>query len=327
MKCHPLDEDPLNTSDHLPLICHLNLDLHSHLSPKIKPISHPKLNWKKVSTQEIHDTYTKAVEAALGPIPLPTLSALSSNPLEIDFHLDQLTSILTQIALSTIPTSKSSSHKRPGWSDDLNAAHRESKNAYKIWRAAGRPRNPDHPARMQYKEAKRKFKLKLRLHAKEQREEFFANLDLNTSNPSKLFRIIQKHNGLTPEPTRILNHQGMAYTNEHVLEGWEKYFAALSANDVGEYDDNFKAEIHQEFTQLLAHPPENEVIFTEEEVAEVVESLPRHKAAGPDEIDPEHLIYGGKLLVKHLTIILNAIVALVTSILHSWSCSSYPERS
>ena len=41
----------------------------------------------------------------------------------------------------------------------------------------------------------------------------------------------------------------MAYTNEHVLKGWEKYFAALSANDdVGEYDDNFKAEIHQEFT-------------------------------------------------------------------------------
>ena len=34
-----------------------------------------------------------------------------------------------------------------------------------------------------------------------------------------------------------------------------------------------------------------------------------HKAAGPDEIDPEHLIHGGKLLVKHLTIILNAIVA------------------
>ena len=103
----------------------------------------------------------------------------------------------------------------------------------------------------------------------------------------------------------------MAYTNEHVLEGWEKYFAALSANDdIGrEYDDNFKAEIHQESTQLLAHPPENEIIFTEEEVAEVVESLPMHKAAGPDEIDPEHLIYGGKLLVKHLTIILNAIVA------------------
>ena len=149
-----------------------------------------------------------------------------------------------------------------------------------------------------------------RLHAKEQREEFFANLDLNTSNPSKLFRTIQKHNGLTPEPTRILHHQGMTYTNEHVLEGWEKYFAALSANDdVGEFDDNFKAEIHQEFTQLLAHPPENEVIFTEEEVAEVVESLPMHKAAGPDEIDTEHLIYGGKLLVKHLTIILNAIVA------------------
>ena len=94
-----------------------------------------------------------------------------------------------------------------------------------------------------------------------------------------------------------------------MLKGWEKYFAALSANADLEYDKPFKDRIHQEYTQLLAHPPEDEITFTEEEVAEVIESLPTHKAPGPDEIDSEHVLYGGEQLVKHLTVLFNAIVA------------------
>ena len=181
-QCHPLDEDPLNTSDHLPLICHINLHLQPHSPPKIAPTPHPKPNWKKVSTQEIQDSYTKVVESTLGSIPLPTLSVLISNPQEIDSHLHRLASILSQTALNTIPTSRPSPHEKPGWSDELNVAHQTSKKAYKIWRAAGRPRNPDHPARIQYKEAKRKFRIKLCLHAKVQCEEFFATLDLHSFN-------------------------------------------------------------------------------------------------------------------------------------------------
>ena len=232
----------------------------------------------------------------MGSIPLPALSVLISNPLEIDSHLHLLASILSQTALNTIPTSRPSPHEKPGLSDELNVAHKTSKKAYKIWRAAGRPRNPDHPARIQYKEAKRKFRIKLRLHAKVQHEEFFATLDLHSSNSSKLFRIIQKYNGLTPEPTRILHYQDTDFTGEHVLKGWEKYFAALSAIADLEYDVSFKDRIHQEYTQLLAHPPEDEITFTEEEVAEVIESLPTHKAPRPDEIDPEHLLYGYSII-------------------------------
>ena len=34
---------------------------------------------------------------------------------------------------------------------------------------------------------------------------------------------------------------------------------------------------------------------------EALQSLKPNKAAGPDEIDPEHLLYGGEALVSHLT--------------------------
>ena len=50
------------------------------------------------------------------------------------------------------------------------------------------------------------------------------------------------------------------------------------------------------------------VTFTLEEVSEAVKSLKCNKAAGPDELDPEHLIYGGDLLLEHLTLLFNAIM-------------------
>ena len=42
---------------------------------------------------------------------------------------------------------------------------------------------------------------------------------------------------------------------------------------------------------------------------EALQSLKPNKAAGPDEIDPEHLLYGGGALISHLTSLFNAIVS------------------
>jgi len=44
-------------------------------------------------------------------------------------------------------------------------------------------------------------------------------------------------------------------------------------------------------------------------VKEALQSLKPNKAAGPDEIDPEHLLYGGEALISHLTSLFNATVS------------------
>ena len=48
--------------------------------------------------------------------------------------------------------------------------------------------------------------------------------------------------------------------------------------------------------------------FTLGEVLEAVKSLKCNKAAGPDELDPEDLIYGVESLLEHLTLLFNAIM-------------------
>ena len=49
-------------------------------------------------------------------------------------------------------------------------------------------------------------------------------------------------------------------------------------------------------------------LFSEEEVDEVVKSLKVNKTAGPDDIDPEHLLFGGLRLVSVLTLLFNAMM-------------------
>ena len=51
------------------------------------------------------------------------------------------------------------------------------------------------------------------------------------------------------------------------------------------------------------------VSFTLDEVSECISSLKQHKAAGPDAIEPEYLIYGGETQKVHLAALFNAIVA------------------
>ena len=49
--------------------------------------------------------------------------------------------------------------------------------------------------------------------------------------------------------------------------------------------------------------------FTIEEVTEIILSLKLNKAAGPNDIDPKYLGYGGEALIGALVILFNAIIS------------------
>ena len=82
------------------------------------------------------------------------------------------------------------------------------------------------------------------------------------------------------------------------------------------------------YCSLLRDPSGESVTFTLEEVSEAVKSLKYNKASGPDELDPQHLIYGVELLLEHVA---NFIVQynhgshLHPLILPSWPSSSNPK--
>ena len=216
--------------------------------------------------------------------------------------------MLINAAKQTIPPKQFIPHRKPGWDKHLKAAHTKSKRAHKQWIKAGRPRQSDHPAQRQCKEAKSTFRACLRARQREENEEFLQALDLDSRDPSKLFRQLRRARGQKCDPTTILNVGGCTYQGEDILFTWASYFESLATPSNQDYDESFRQLINAEYESLLDLPMDDFTPFAEEEVDEAVQTLKLDKAAGPDSIKPEHLVFGGRLLVQHLTRLFNAIV-------------------
>ncbi len=120
-------------------------------------------------------------------------------------------------------------------------------------------------------------------------------MDFDSNNSAKLFRHIRKAKGQSNEPTTLLNHEGCSHKGDQIPSAWAAYFEALASPSNLEYDEAFQGLITEQYQSLLEEPKGN-FLFTVEEVEKSIQILKLNKAAGPDEIDPEHLAYGGHSL-------------------------------
>ncbi len=189
-------------------------------------------------------------------------------------------------------------------------AQRAANKAYRAWKAAGKPRNDDHPLRTAYKTFKTKFRAKLRAHRKDLRESFFAKLDHNDSDSRKLFREIRNFNGQTANPSTSIHLNSTTYEDDTLLEGWASYFEDLNIpSHHNTYDTPFQQAVHQQFLRLLESPLGEDLSFTTAEVAEAIKALKPQKAPGPDGIETEHLLFSGPNTIRQLTDTFNAILS------------------
>ena len=212
---------------------------------------------------------------------------------------------------ANIPSKRFSPHQTPEWDDELKRAQKAANNAHKAWRNAGKPRNPDHPLHITYKDSKWKFRAKLRNHRKNLRELFFSKLDLAKIRPGqhKFFSEIRNINGHSPEPSRVILVNGTKFQGDTLLEGCTSYFEQLGVpSPHSTYDSDFQQSISEEYLSLLDTSAGDEIPITADEVKEAIQSLKPHKAPDPDGIDPEHIIHSGPLACKLLTDLFNAIV-------------------
>ena len=234
------------------------------------------------------------------------MSNLSKDPTLTDHHITSLTSILL-LNSQHIPSRSFHPHRSPGWDSSLKAAQHEYKLHFRSWVAAGRPRNANHPAHLAYKEAKRKFHSRLRLHWKLLADKQFASLDFNITDPQRLFFQVRKftaqHN--TP-PTQHLVFNDRIYENDSLLEGWAEYFECLSAPSVSPFSAE-QLEVVS-FYRYIQSPPSGTPDLVSEEVTAIIHSLPLRKSAGPDRLSNKHLKFGSSVLPAVLAVIFNTIL-------------------
>ena len=106
-----------------------------------------------------------------------------------------------------------------------------------------------------------------------------------------------KNKMLTP----FITNNGNILTNgRDIKQAWANYFKNLYTPDDMGYDNNHKQYIEHKLAEYEAIRPELSTRtvdnISEDDVEQVVKHLKRHKAAGWDNIQNEHLIYGGQYL-------------------------------
>ena len=101
-------------------------------------------------------------------------------------------------------------------------------------------------------------------------------------------------------------------TSLKVLEGCTAHFESLGQPSNYNYDDIFLHSVNKELENLSSqsHTQPSTILanFSEDEIYKVTQSLKLGTAPGPDQIQPEHIYYGGAFLVSHLTVLFNQIV-------------------
>ena len=86
-QCVVGEEDPINTSDHLPNLAQMELRFRPHTAPSpVEPQNqmHSKPNWDKLSPMEIEALYTVPIEEQLSQTKCPTVEECLENPSIID---------------------------------------------------------------------------------------------------------------------------------------------------------------------------------------------------------------------------------------------------
>ncbi|CAH1795212.1 unnamed protein product, partial [Owenia fusiformis] len=158
LSCTVLEDEPDNTSDHLPIQTILNLNAQIERCPDIEA---PKgFAWNKLNCNEIKDSYTNSVTLKCNDILLELRSILSSrtlNAAEIDHFINRIVESLILSSNAHIPKRKFLKYVKPFWNSTLTSLAKDKKAKWHKWVSQGRSRDPSNDVRKQYKESKKMF--------------------------------------------------------------------------------------------------------------------------------------------------------------------------
>ena len=282
--CKVIDDDILNTSDHLPVFVELfyNLEKHNAVHVYLE-----RRNWPKCDKM----LYCKSLECIMSK--LPRLSNDNTRKDDITTYSDSIQQSIRTAVNSSVPKYVFKPYKRPYWDDELSRAHSYQKQLRLVWISAGRPRGMQHDIYRQYKDAKKVFgKL---LHSKE--EEFnrkrFTDIDNRFDIDNLSIWKILRHNSEKDSPLHHVTRNGTIYSTPCELrELWKDHFSTLLNEQPEEselYDNEFKNYVNSAIDQMMSTYSSSidntgilEVPFTVSEVAQVCRGMPNNKAAGYD---------------------------------------------
>ena len=210
-----MEDHPLNTSDHLPIVSKLNVDLPLSVSLK----SQPTLDWNRANNDGSVSSYVSLSNDLVKPLLAKDYSSIH----EIEADICHVSKSLISSAHLTIPNSRPPNQGIHRIQDaHLSTVCWRSREAFRQWKAAGCPRaGPAYEKRKQCKRDVSSHLAKGRARAQcisiQNRDEA-----LRSRHPKRF----KSHSQKTGGSSLIMN--GCVVTDpQHVLHHWVDHFTTL----------------------------------------------------------------------------------------------------
>ena len=311
LSCKTECDNPLNTSDHLPI--HVVLDIN-RIGGYVKCDTGQRvLRWDKMGPAELSEKYQVPLGNLLRGLDFDNHEQLNAEE-EIDSLFDAVVNAVKE-ATREIPTSKFSRHLKPYWTDDLTRLKREKVRCHRLWKDGGRPGEYDDPLRVNMRESKKIFSKTLRALSKRYDNECVAEAAATAEfDRNKFWRLFKNRCGRKTDKVHAIKNseEEVVYDVASILEVWRGHFSRLCTPKFEqefdqEHYDNVTAQV-EEWSLLDDLNPFLEEPFSLKEVECAIKKLHLKKAPGHDGVTAEHIRYGGPDLCRVLCELYNRCV-------------------
>ena len=232
--CEIMNDDVMNTSDHLPIRAVLKLHYsNSSMADPCADSSQPmclkrkKFHWKKCLQSDFEKIIRYRTELKRR---LPEISySHVYTKFEIDMLYSEIVSAMVTASTQTIPECVFRGNVRPGWKGPLQSLHNELRHARTAWVQQGKPRSTDSTARAHYKECKSRFRAELRRHNAKLSADFYNDLDESAEADQKRFWRLLKASRRAPDkpPPPMRFGETVYYNATDINNKWADYFEVI----------------------------------------------------------------------------------------------------
>ena len=308
-----LSEDPLNTSDHLPVCVVFDTKTLPVMNCEITPKG--RVRWSKLKPDIVREKYTKPVDESCARILQEFRDQVPTSE-SIDLVIDCITALMKKFEES-LPVTRFRKHQKPFWNDELSVLKKFKIKCFREWVSAGRPRDRNDITWIRNNEAKKNFARKLRelskLYESEKIQEAIRTSELNINKFWKMLR--KEREGAKVKVAAIKNSQDkVVHGIEEILETWRVHFSKLSTPKVSDrYDDRHFQRVTKDVKEYLALSDSDtfsQAPFSLEEIKKGISKLNSNKTPGHDGITKENLIAAGPNMVEILRLVFNNILSL-----------------
>ncbi len=318
-KCAVLEDELINTSDHLPLT--LTIDTDKGLIPAPENVASARVLWHKLQTSDVKTLYTDVLDEmarhymmhrGLSDVIRPQCWSRD----DIACTLEDIVNMIRQ-ASQHLPSSAARRRRnlKHYWNPELSLLAERKKTAVQRWIEQGKPRDATNAYWIAYKEAKKAFRKEQRTAVHNCELNLLQELEKCGAVDQRAFwSLVNKRRHKRTTRVRPLETEAGILTDPtEIREGWRTYFEDLyTPKDLPQYDGSFKEEIEDRLRSFDQEQSSESTLFhlpiTVNEIQKQCKKLRTGKAAGFLGIQPEHLKYMGPTFTVLMSHFLSAML-------------------